>query len=45
MALDPSRSQCLTLGKATESIAQFELLEGMPIGAEVTLRGDRMRSL
>jgi large subunit ribosomal protein L5 len=28
--------------KAKKSIAQFKLREGMPIGAKVTLRGDRM---
>jgi large subunit ribosomal protein L5 len=28
--------------KAKKSIAQFKLREGMPIGAHVTLRGDRM---
>jgi large subunit ribosomal protein L5 len=28
--------------KATKSIAQFKLREGMPIGAKVTLRGARM---
>jgi len=28
--------------RATTSIAQFKLREGMPIGAKVTLRGDRM---
>jgi large subunit ribosomal protein L5 len=28
--------------KATKSIAQFKLREGMPIGAKSTLRGDRM---
>jgi large subunit ribosomal protein L5 len=28
--------------RATRSIAQFKLREGMPIGAKVTLRGDRM---
>jgi large subunit ribosomal protein L5 len=28
--------------RARKSIAQFELREGMPIGARVTLRGDRM---
>ena len=28
--------------KATKSIAQFKLREGMSIGAKVTLRGDRM---
>ena len=31
--------------KATKSIAQFKLREGMPIGARVTLRGDRMWEL
>src|SRR5213078_4946180 len=30
------------LRRATRSIAQFKLREGMPIGAKVTLRGDRM---
>ena len=28
--------------RATQSIAQFKLREGMPIGAKVTLRNDRM---
>jgi large subunit ribosomal protein L5 len=28
--------------RATKSIAQFKLREGMPVGAKVTLRGDRM---
>jgi large subunit ribosomal protein L5 len=28
--------------RARRSIAQFKLREGMPIGAKVTLRGDRM---
>ena len=28
--------------RATKSIAQFKLREGMPIGAKVTLRGDHM---
>jgi large subunit ribosomal protein L5 len=28
--------------RATKSVAQFKLREGMPIGARVTLRGDRM---
>ena len=28
--------------KASKSIAQFKLREGMPIGVKVTLRGDRM---
>src|ERR671922_2954631 len=28
--------------RATKSIAKFKLREGMPIGAKVTLRGDRM---
>ncbi|CAB4773168.1 50S ribosomal protein L5 [Nocardioides ginkgobilobae] len=31
-----------TVTKARKSIAQFKLREGMPIGAHVTLRGDRM---
>ena len=31
--------------KARKSIAQFKLREGMPIGAKVTLRGDRMWEL
>jgi large subunit ribosomal protein L5 len=30
------------LRRAKRSIAQFKLREGMPIGAKVTLRGDRM---
>jgi large subunit ribosomal protein L5 len=30
------------VAKAKKSIAQFKLREGMPIGAHVTLRGDRM---
>ena len=30
------------VAKARKSIAQFKLREGMPIGAKVTLRGDRM---
>src|SRR3954451_2935560 len=30
------------IARALVSIAQFKLLEGMPIGAHVTLRGDRM---
>lgn len=30
------------VNKAKKSIAQFKLREGMPIGAHVTLRGDRM---
>jgi len=28
--------------RATKSVAQFKLREGMPIGAKATLRGDRM---
>jgi large subunit ribosomal protein L5 len=28
--------------RATKSVAQFKIREGMPIGAKVTLRGDRM---
>jgi large subunit ribosomal protein L5 len=31
-----------TVTRARQSIAQFKLREGMPIGAHVTLRGDRM---
>ncbi|PXA79663.1 50S ribosomal protein L5 [Auritidibacter ignavus] len=30
------------VSKAKKSIAQFKLREGMPIGAHVTMRGDRM---
>ncbi|QBI55953.1 50S ribosomal protein L5 [Streptomonospora litoralis] len=30
------------VNRANKSIAQFKLREGMPIGASVTLRGDRM---
>src|ERR1700724_1994540 len=30
------------VAKAKRSVAQFKLREGMPIGAHVTLRGDRM---
>ena len=30
------------VNRARKSIAQFKLREGMPIGAHVTLRGDRM---
>ena len=36
----PARSRRST--RARKSIAQFKLREGMPIGAHVTLRGDRM---
>lgn len=34
--------QKLAVTKARKSIAQFKLREGQPIGAHVTLRGDRM---
>ncbi len=34
--------QKATVTKARRSIAQFKLREGQPIGAHVTLRGDRM---
>ncbi|ARQ69041.1 50S ribosomal protein L5 [Streptomyces marincola] len=34
--------QKATVTKARKSIAQFKLREGQPIGAHVTLRGDRM---
>src|SRR5690625_2709124 len=30
------------IARARKSIAQFKLRDGMPIGAHVTLRGDRM---
>src|SRR5215471_9935373 len=33
------------IARATKSIAQFKLREGMPIGAHVTLRGDRLLTL
>ncbi len=39
MAITGQRPQ---ITKARKSIAQFKLREGMPIGAHVTLRGDRM---
>ncbi len=39
MAITGQRPQ---INKARKSIAQFKLREGMPIGAHVTLRGDRM---
>ncbi len=39
MAITGQRPQ---VTKARKSIAQFKLREGMPIGAHVTLRGDRM---
>ncbi|MFH1657103.1 MAG: 50S ribosomal protein L5 [bacterium] len=34
--------QCLVLTKAKKSISGFKLREGMPIGAMVTLRGQKM---
>jgi large subunit ribosomal protein L5 len=34
--------QKAAVARAKKSIAQFKLREGMPIGAHVTLRGDRM---
>ena len=34
--------QKAAIARAKKSIAQFKLREGMPIGAHVTLRGDRM---
>jgi large subunit ribosomal protein L5 len=34
--------QCAQMRRARKSIAQFKVREGMPIGAKVTLRGDRM---
>jgi large subunit ribosomal protein L5 len=48
-ALDSAIEELTTIGgqraqvrKARKSIASFKLREGMPIGARVTLRGDRM---
>ena len=41
-ALTAITGQKPQIRKATKSIAQFKLREGMPIGAKVTLRGDRM---
>src|SRR6202021_2227429 len=38
----PIPGQKPEIRKARKSIAQFKLREGMPIGARVTLRGDRM---
>jgi large subunit ribosomal protein L5 len=40
--LEAITGQRPTVTKARKSIAQFKLREGMPIGAHVTLRGDRM---
>jgi large subunit ribosomal protein L5 len=40
LALIAGQRPSITL--ARKSIAQFKLREGMPIGASVTLRGDRM---
>lgn len=34
--------QKATICKAKKSVANFKLREGMPIGAKITLRGDRM---
>src|SRR3954470_16771855 len=48
-ALDSAMEELATIagqraqmGRARKSIAAFKLREGMPIGARVTLRGDRM---
>jgi len=48
-ALDSAMEELATIAgqhaqirKARKSIAQFKIREGMPIGARVTLRGDRM---
>ena len=41
-ALSLNAVQRAQVGKATKSIAQFKIREGMPIGARVTLRGTRM---
>ena len=40
--LETITGQKPTVTKARKSIAQFKLREGMPIGAHVTLRGERM---
>src|SRR5699024_10823195 len=40
--LTASTGQKPQLRRAKKSIANFKLREGMPIGARVTLRGDRM---
>jgi large subunit ribosomal protein L5 len=40
--LEAITGQKPTVTKARKSIAQFKLREGMPIGAHVTMRGDRM---
>jgi len=42
MDLTAITGQKPSVTKARKSIAQFKLREGMPIGAHVTLRGDRM---
>ena len=34
--------QCPVICKARKSIANFKLRQGMPVGARVTMRGDRM---
>lgn len=34
--------QCPVICRARKSIANFKLREGMPVGARVTMRGDRM---
>jgi large subunit ribosomal protein L5 len=48
-ALDSAISELTTIAgqraqvrRARKSIAQFKIREGMPVGARVTLRGDRM---
>jgi large subunit ribosomal protein L5 len=40
--LTTNAGQRAQIRKARKSVAQFKIREGMPIGAKVTLRGDRM---
>ena len=40
--LTPISGQKAVITKAKKSVANFKLREGMPIGAKVTLRGDKM---
>lgn len=40
--LEAITGQKATITRATKSIAGFKIRQGMPIGAKVTLRGDRM---
>ena len=40
--LEPIAGQKAVLTRAKNSIANFKIREGMPLGCKVTLRGDRM---